>query len=76
MAVCLSHHGTDGLLPVRSLSGMDVSQFGHNVVVLQVTSRPQAPKTQKCTNSENIFKILLGWYGKGDSDYFVDLLII
>lgn len=44
MTVCASHHGTDGLLPVRSLPGVDMSQFRHNVVVLQVTCRPQAPK--------------------------------
>lgn len=45
----VSHHGTDGLLPVRSLSRMDVSQFRHDIVVLQVASRPQAPaeKTHK-----------------------------
>lgn len=48
--VCVSHHGTDGLLPVRSLSGMDVSQFRHNVFLLQMTSRPQAPAAHKYAN--------------------------
>lgn len=38
--VCVPYHGTDGLLPVRSLSGMDVSQLRHNIVFVQVTSSP------------------------------------
>lgn len=46
----MSHHGTDGLFPVRSLSGMYVSQFRHNVVVLQVASWPQAPTANKYGN--------------------------
>lgn len=76
MIVCLSHHGTDCLLPVRSLSGMDMSQFRHNVVVLQVTSRSQAPKIHKYTNSERILTTVLCWYGKDDGDSFVDWLVI
>lgn len=37
----VSHHSTDGFLPVRPLSGMNMGQLRHGaVVVVQVTPRP------------------------------------
>lgn len=63
VSVFISHHGTDRLFPVWPLSRMDVSQLRQNIVVVQVTSRPQSPRKHRRTELGqmlNVLSVLLG----------------